>query len=44
MDVFGTEKPQGRFWDVDRTAVGAYKAKVRAGLDDLRAELARMLN
>jgi hypothetical protein len=43
MDVFGMEKPEGRFWPVDRAAVGAYKAKVRGGLDALRGELARML-
>ncbi|HEX2816024.1 MAG TPA: hypothetical protein VHN39_06505 [Phenylobacterium sp.] len=44
MDVFGMEKPQSRFWPVDRAAVGAYKAKVRAGLEELRRELATMLS
>jgi hypothetical protein len=43
MDIFGMHKPEGQFWPVDRVAVGAYKAKVRRGLEELRQELARML-
>ncbi|HEY3947979.1 tetratricopeptide repeat protein [Phenylobacterium sp.] len=43
VDIFGAEQPAGALWDVDRAAVGAYKAKVRANLAELRADLARRL-
>jgi hypothetical protein len=43
MDIFGMEKPQGQFWRVDRSAVTAYKAKVRRNLAELSAQMAEML-
>lgn len=44
LDVFGMEKPERRFWAVDRAAVQAYKAKVRRNVGDLRTQLAKLLS
>lgn len=43
IDVFGQTFPENIFWQVDRARVAAYKAKVRANTDALRAQLETLL-
>lgn len=43
LDVFGREMPPAAFWPVERERVAAYKRKVRAGIDALRADIAARL-
>ena len=43
FDVFGQAFPENIFWPVDRNRVAAYKAKVRANTEALRAQLAALL-
>lgn len=43
MDVFEQSYPPACFWRVDRERVMRYKARVRANLDGLRADIARLL-
>jgi hypothetical protein len=42
-DVFGRTYEENKFFDVDRDAVVRYKARVEANMQDLRAEIARLL-
>jgi hypothetical protein len=43
LDVFGQDRPEGEFWDVDATAVADYKVKVRRNIAALRESLAELL-
>ncbi len=43
IDIFGHTYPENIFWKVDRDTVAAYKAKVRANTDAMRAEIAKLL-
>lgn len=43
IDIFGHTYPENIFWKVDRDAVAAYKAKVRANTDAMRADIAKLL-
>ncbi len=43
IDVFGQTFPENMFWNVDRDSVAAYKAKVRANTDEMRARFATLL-
>jgi hypothetical protein len=43
LDIFGQTFPETLFWKVDRERVAAYKAKVRANTDAMRARLAELL-
>jgi hypothetical protein len=43
LDVFGQTFPETLYWKVDRDRVAAYKAKVRANTDAMRARLAELL-
>ncbi|MFM9862418.1 MAG: hypothetical protein ACKVRO_02325 [Micropepsaceae bacterium] len=43
VDIFGHTYPENIFWKVDRDAVTAYKAKVRANTDAMRADIAKLL-
>ncbi len=42
-DVFGRTYPENAFFDVDRDAVLAYKCKVEANMEALRAQIAQLL-
>lgn len=44
IDVFGQVFPESVAWRVDRDRVAAYKAKVRANTDEMRARLAALLD
>jgi hypothetical protein len=43
LDVFGQDRPEGEFWDVDPTAVADYKVKVRRNVAALRESLTALL-
>jgi hypothetical protein len=43
VDIFGHTYAENMFWKVDRDAVAAYKAKVRANTDAMRADIAKLL-
>ena len=43
LDIFGQEFPEGEFWQVDAGAVVDYKTKVRANIEFLREDLARLI-
>lgn len=43
IDIFGHNYPENMFWKVDRDAVTAYKAKVRANTDEMRTRIATLL-
>ena len=43
IDVFGENFPEDKFWPVDRAKVTAYKARVRANTDLLKAHVAALL-
>ncbi len=43
VDIFGHTYAENVFWKVDRDAVAAYKAKVRANTDAMRTDIAKLL-
>ena len=42
-DVFGRSFPESQLWSVDRAAVAAYKATIKANMAKLEADIARLL-
>lgn len=44
MDVFGRDMPADQLWSVDRSAVIAYKTRVRANIDALRRQIVTLLD
>jgi hypothetical protein len=43
IDIFGQAYPENKLWPVNRERVAAYKVKVRANTDKLKADLAALL-